>query len=114
MPDVHFAIRTDLKSPIAHNPAMRSPSAIEMARTVKRTLDLAEIGAMRAELVAEWPIYTILPGHVDAKPVAGRLDAAVIKNGKIDVVLDWKSDINPSVEDTARHAGQLGDYLSAT
>jgi hypothetical protein len=46
--------------------------------------------------------------------VAGRADALAIKEGRVEVAVDWKSDINPSSAVRKRYAAQLGDYLKAT
>jgi CRISPR-associated exonuclease Cas4 len=46
--------------------------------------------------------------------VAGRADALAIRDGKIGVAIDWKSDVNPTPTVRKSYAGQLRDYLDAT
>ncbi len=103
-----------LASLATESQAMTRPSCAEMANTVRRTLELPEIAEMRPNLITEWPVYALLARNAQATPLAGRLDAATIVNGKIEVVLDWKSDIDPSEREMSRHAGQLAAYLAAT
>jgi len=37
-----------------------------------------------------------------------------IQDGRIDVAIDWKSDVNPTADLRAAYGGQLRDYLEAT
>jgi len=46
--------------------------------------------------------------------LAGRADALAIREGRIEVAIDWKSDINPTLNVRAAYGGQLRDYLEAT
>jgi CRISPR-associated exonuclease Cas4 len=46
--------------------------------------------------------------------VAGRADALAIRGARVEVAVDWKSDINPSSAVRNHYAAQLGDYLEAT
>jgi CRISPR-associated exonuclease Cas4 len=46
--------------------------------------------------------------------VAGRADALAIREGRVEVAVDWKSDISPSTAVRNRYAAQLRDYLVAT
>jgi CRISPR-associated exonuclease Cas4 len=90
------------------------PNAREVAATVLRTLQLPEIAALRARLVAEVPIYAMINNGVTPTALAGRIDAMAIEEGKPRVVLDWKSDVAPTDEDMRDHAVQLRHYLDAT
>jgi CRISPR-associated exonuclease Cas4 len=86
------------------------PDPTEMARCAVRALALPEITAIRPALVPEVAIWA--PG--DGYLVAGRADALVIKGGRVEVAVDWKSDINPSSAVRSHYAAQLRDYLVAT
>ena len=68
-------------------------SPTEMAETALRALALPEIAALRPFLVPEMTIWAARTGYL----VAGRADALAIREDKIDVAIDWKSDINPTV-----------------
>jgi CRISPR-associated exonuclease Cas4 len=45
--------------------------------------------------------------------LAGRADAIAFDKGQASVVLDWKSDVAPTSQDTRIHAAQLRDYMTA-
>jgi ATP-dependent exoDNAse (exonuclease V) beta subunit len=87
------------------------PSPAEIARTALNTLSLPDVVRLRAQLVPEVPIWS---SESEAMLLAGRADALAVADGRITAALDWKSDIAPTGEDRARHAGQLRDYLRAT
>ena len=93
--------------------AMRA-DADEIAATAWRTLQLPEIAALRERLTPEWPVYTLLEDSSKRRALAGRIDAIAYTGDRADVVVDWKSDVDPSDADIRLHAGQLEDYLRAT
>jgi len=86
------------------------PEPIEMAETALRTLALPEIAALKPFLVPEMAIWAARKDYL----VAGRADALAIRDDKIDVAIDWKSDINPTASVRSAYTGQLRDYLEAT
>jgi CRISPR-associated exonuclease Cas4 len=86
------------------------PNPTEMARCALRALALPEIAEMRPFLVPEVAIWASRDGVL----VAGRADAVAIRDGRVEVAVDWKSDINPSSAIRNRYAAQLRDYLLAT
>jgi hypothetical protein len=86
------------------------PAPAEMAETALRALALPEIAALRPFLVPELALWAAR----DAYFVAGRADALAIRDGRIDVVVEWKSDINPTASVRAAYVGQSRDYLEAT
>ena len=86
------------------------PEPLEMADTALRTLALPEIAVLRPHLVSELAIWAARDTYL----VAGRADALAIRENKIDVALDWKSDVKPTTSIRAAYAGQLRDYLHAT
>lgn len=90
------------------------PDTDETAATVKRTLQLPDIIALRPQLVPEWPIYALLGDRPALSALAGRIDAIAYEDNRAAVVLDWKSDFDPSEATVREHAGQLEDYLRAT
>ena len=46
---------------------------------------------------------------------AGIADAVAIdEKGHIDVVVDWKSDVNPEAEQIATYRNQVRDYVRST
>jgi ATP-dependent exoDNAse (exonuclease V) beta subunit len=86
------------------------PDPSEMARCALRALSLPEIAAMRSCLVPEVAIWAAAEDYL----VAGRADALAIKGGRVEVAIDWKSDVNPTSAVRSGYAGQLRDYLAAT
>lgn len=86
------------------------PDPAEMARCALRALALPEIAEMRPFLLPEVAIWASGDGVL----VAGRADALAIREGRVEVAVDWKSDINPSPTVRNRYAAQLRDYLQAT
>ena len=86
------------------------PSPAEMAETALRALALPEIAALQPYLVPEVAVWAATEGYL----AAGRADALAIREGRIDVAIDWKSDINPTANVRAAYGGQLRDYLEAT
>jgi ATP-dependent exoDNAse (exonuclease V) beta subunit len=90
------------------------PDADEIAVTAWRTLQLPEIAALRTRLVPEWPIYGLVADGSGPKALAGRIDAIAYDRGRAEVVIDWKSDVDPNEADMRFHSVQLEDYLSAT
>jgi ATP-dependent exoDNAse (exonuclease V) beta subunit len=86
------------------------PDPTEMARCALRALALPEIAEMRPFLVPEVAIWASGDGVL----VAGRADALAIRDNRVEVAVDWKSDINPGSTVRNRYAAQLRDYLAAT
>jgi hypothetical protein len=86
------------------------PAAEKMGSTAWKTLHLAEIAALRPELVPELPLYAMLDNEVGAMALAGRADAIAFDKGQASVVLDWKSDVasdEPGHADPRRSASGL-------
>jgi ATP-dependent exoDNAse (exonuclease V) beta subunit len=86
------------------------PDPTEMAMCALRALALPEIATIRSFLVPEVAIWSTGEGYL----VAGRADALAIKGGRVEVAIDWKSDVNPTAAARSAYAGQLRDYLAAT
>jgi CRISPR-associated exonuclease Cas4 len=90
------------------------PDTHEIATTAWRTLRLPEIAALRGRLIPEWPIYARLADRPGQRALAGRIDAVAFSDECADVVIDWKSDVDPSDNEMRFHATQLEDYLLVT
>jgi ATP-dependent exoDNAse (exonuclease V) beta subunit len=88
-----------------------APAKEEIAATALRTLQLPDIAVLRHALVPELPVYGMLDTGCTA--LTGRADAIAIQAGAASIVLDWKSDVAPTIEDIAVHAGQLRHYIAA-
>jgi hypothetical protein len=73
-------------------------------------LQLTEIAALRTRLVPEWPIYGVVADGGGPKALAGRIDAIAYDGGRAEVVIDWKSDVDPNEADMRFRAAQLEDY----
>jgi hypothetical protein len=84
------------------------PDPAELAKTALRTLHLPEIAALRSILVPEIAVWSA----TEEELLAGRADAAGYEDGKASVVLDWKSDVQPSANERAQHLGQLKEYMA--
>lgn len=87
------------------------PAAGEIAATVRRTLELPELAKLRGHLMAEWPVYGLVSEVTTPTALAGRIDAVAYEGTAVDVVVDWKSDVDPSKADILHHKGQLEDYV---
>ena len=95
--------------------AAAGPSSAEMAATVVRTLQLPELTALWPRLVPEFRVYASTIEDCAATLTAGIADAVAIdEEGRIDVVVDWKSDVNPGAEQIAMYRDQVRDYLQST
>lgn len=86
------------------------PDPSEVAGCALRALALPEIATLRSFLVPEVAIWAAGKGYL----VAGRSDALLIRGGRVEVAIDWKSDVNPTSAVRSAYAGQLRDYLAAT
>jgi ATP-dependent exoDNAse (exonuclease V) beta subunit len=96
------------------DPAM-GPSSKEMAGAVYRALQLPEIAALRSQLLPEMPVYAKSSIDKTSTLTAGIADAAAIdSNGRIDTVIDWKSDVDPTPKQIEFYRYQVRDYLTAT
>lgn len=90
------------------------PDADEIAATAWRTLQLPDVAALRERLTPEWPFYALLEGGSKPRALAGRIDAIAYVGDRAEVVVDWKSDVDPSDADIRLHTRQLEYYLRAT
>jgi CRISPR-associated exonuclease Cas4 len=79
----------------------RGLDAQELAQTALRTISLRELAYDRGNLVAEVPVYGT-SGKDGHRLVSGRADAVRYRDGRAQMVFDWKSDVAPDA--TSRHA----------
>jgi exodeoxyribonuclease-5 len=80
-----------------------------------RTLNLPEISQLRSRLVPEHSVFghrTTAEGEV---LVSGIADAvAPDRQGGIEAVIDWKSDVNPSPKAVDHYRKQINEYRQNT
>ncbi|MEQ9152775.1 MAG: 3'-5' exonuclease, partial [Parvibaculum sp.] len=88
-------------------------SPAEIAASVARALALPEVAAVRTRLLPELPVAaTILQGNQEVA-TSGIADAvATDDTGRIDTVVDWKSDVDPSSAQRALYREQVRDYMA--
>ena len=95
--------------------ASSGPSSAELAASVVRTLQLREVAALRPRLVPEYPVYASTVEGSSVSLTAGIADAVAIDGkGRIELVVDWKSDVQPTRKQVAKYHQQVRDYLQAT
>lgn len=98
-----------------HTDAGMGPSCAEMASTVQRTLQLQEVLELRPRLQAEFWVYSGTETERDVSLTAGVADAILCDaDGHTEVVIDWKSDIDPTPSVVEQYRTQVRDYLIAT
>lgn len=90
-------------------------SADEMGGTVAKVLALPEIAAIRPRLVPELPVYGLSEGKGLELATYGIVDALCIgEDGKPELIIDWKSDVNPSAAASDHYRSQVKRYLDVT
>lgn len=87
----------------------------ELTQTVLRTLAIPEITALRPRLVPEHTIYgSQIDDHAEVI-VSGIADAvAYDADGRIDIIVDWKSDVEIVSDRLNDYRGQLEAYRRHT
>jgi exodeoxyribonuclease-5 len=90
-----------------------SPS--ELAATIVRTLSLPEVEQLRPRLIPE---HTIFGRHLapDIETLTSGIADAVAPDaqGGIEVILDWKSDVDPDAKMIAHYCKQISEYRRHT
>jgi exodeoxyribonuclease-5 len=108
------ALLAQLGTPEACRPE-DGPHAPELAATTLRALAIPEIAACRSRLVPELTVFSAQADDDRTTYVGGVADAlAYLPLGIIDLVIDWKTDISPSVQQIDLYRAQMRDYLAAT
>lgn len=98
-----------------HADASAGPSSEEIASTVQRTLQFPEISELRSRLQPEYWVYSGTETVRTLSLTAGVADAiAWSAAGNIEVVVDWKSDVDPTPAVIEQYRAQVKDYLAAT
>jgi ATP-dependent exoDNAse (exonuclease V) beta subunit len=100
-------------------PATDDPAAglspDELAGCVTRTLALPEIVELRPTLSPEYPVYATAEIDGGEQATAGITDATSFgPDGTPRVVIDWKSDVQPTPETTDHYRAQVRNYLDMT
>lgn len=104
----------ELLAQVGIKPATNAKDGIsptELAATVVRTLDLPEVRELRSRLKPELPIFGHL-GSADGEILVSGISDAVATNesGAIEVVVDWKSDVDLSPRMIESYSKQISDY----
>ena len=87
----------------------------ELARTIVRTLSIPEIAELRPRLVPEHTIYGSQVDDDGEIIVSGIADAvAYDAEGRIETIVDWKSDVEIDAERLNSYCGQLDAYRRQT
>ncbi|ACK86169.1 UvrD-helicase domain-containing protein [Methylorubrum extorquens] len=87
----------------------------EVAASVLRALSVPEIAGMRERLQPELPVFGFESLADEDHATAGVADAIILDGlGRPDVVVDWKSDVDPSEAVIADYRCQVLRYLLAT
>lgn len=85
---------------------------LELASTVQRTLSIPLVAELRPRLLPEITTYAVYQGESDERVVHGVIDAAErLEDGSMGTVVDWKSDVQPSLDAVAAYTAQVRDYL---
>ncbi len=99
---------------VVRDPAL-GLSPAELAGCVLRTLALPKIAALRSRLLPEFPVYDASEMDGAEEVTAGVADAlALDEEGRASVVIDWKSDVDPSPETLNHYRAQVSAYLGAS
>ena len=72
-------------------------------------------GKLRPTLVPEFPVYASELVDGEERATVGITDATnFASNGKPTVIIDWKSDVDPTPETLEHYRTQVGNYLRTT
>jgi exodeoxyribonuclease-5 len=100
--------------PVFDDPA-EGLSVGELAGCVTRTLALPEILELRPTLAPEFPVYSSTVVEDVEQATAGITDATSFgPDGTPQVVVDWKSDVQPTLETIEHYRAQVRNYLDMT
>ena len=103
-----------LGRPVMDDPALGLAPA-ELADCVVRALSLPEVVALRPRLKPEFPVYASEMGETHEEATVGVADAIAFNlDGAPQVVIDWKSDVDPASEALDHYRDQVRAYLDVT
>ncbi|MGC9954514.1 MAG: UvrD-helicase domain-containing protein [Rhizomicrobium sp.] len=89
--------------------------APELAASVRRALSVPQVAELRPRLVPEMTVFSAEQAEQGTVYVGGVADALALDGGNnVDVVIDWKSDVEPTVAVVDMYREQVRDYLAAT
>ena len=99
---------------VTEDPALGLVPA-EVAGCVLRALSIPEVAALRSGLKPEFPVYASTVTGTREEATVGIVDAIAFgSDGAPEVVIDWKSDVDPSPEILKHYCAQVRAYLDAT
>ncbi|WP_340116157.1 UvrD-helicase domain-containing protein [Pelagibius sp. 7325] len=99
---------------VAEDPAA-GLAPTELADCVIRALALHEIAELRPRLAPELPVYASTVVEATEEVTAGVADAVAFDaDGRPQVIVDWKSDVNPAPETVEHYRAQVSAYLDVT
>ena len=91
------------------------PHAPELAATVVRALAIPEVAALKSRLLPEISVFSTENAGDRTTYVGGVADALALgPDESIDVVIDWKSDVDPDARQVNLYREQVCDYLAAS
>ena len=103
-----------LGCPVTDDPAL-GLAPTELAGCVVRALSIPDVAALRPRLKPEFPVYASTATGTLEHVTAGIVDAIAFgPDGAPEVVIDWKSDVNPSPETLEHYCAQVRAYLETT
>ena len=103
-----------LGRPVEDDPAL-GLAAAELADCVARALSRPEVAALRPNLLPEFPLYASTLTEAGEEVTAGIADAiGFASDGTPQVVIDWKSDVDPTPETLEHYRAQIRAYLDMT
>lgn len=108
------ALIVEIGRPVMADPS-QGLSPDELAGCVIRTLALSEIAELRPTLTPELAVYAAVDVEGVEQATVGIADATSFDNsGKPAVVVDWKSDVQPTAETLNHYRAQVRAYLDMT
>ena len=108
------ALILELGQPMMDDPA-QGLSPGELAGCVVRTLNLPEIAKLRSSLVPELTVYAAIEVEGGEQATFGIADATSFDgDSKPSVVIDWKSDVQPTAATIDHYRAQVRAYLDMT
>ncbi|WP_327195133.1 3'-5' exonuclease [Sphingomonas sp. LH128] len=108
------ALILEIGKPVMDDPA-QGLNPGELAGCVVRTLNLPEIAELRPSLVPELTVYAAVDVEGIEQATVGIADATSFdSDGKPAVVIDWKSDVQPTAATIEHYRAQVRAYLDMT
>jgi exodeoxyribonuclease-5 len=108
------ALIVEIGKPVTSDPC-EGLSPDELAGCVVRTLALPEIRELRPTMAPELAVYSAMDVDGIEQATVGVADAASFdKEGNLAVVVDWKSDVQPTADSLNHYCAQVQAYLDMT